>query len=263
MVILVKISPLILPLSVILVLTNNIGVYLLTYLVMAIHEFAHLFVAYVIGLKTDCIIFSPFGVNLRLKNRIINTLSEEIILYSAGPLVNGILALISIYFKDTNFYHLNIALFITNLLPIIPLDGGMITLRLLSYRFGYKAAKKVLGAFSAVLGLGLLALSVYLMLKGSINISIFIIAVFLIGNILTGKEKYNIDLIKSLSDGKKHSNNVKFVIINNDYSMIDAINEFSTTHTVFAISTDKNGKIAKILSESEIIEKYHCDNLTL
>ncbi len=258
-----KISPLLLPLTVILVITDNIKLYLIAYFVMAIHEFAHLLVAYIIGLRAESIIFSAFGVNLRLKNRIINTLSEEIILYGAGPLVNGILALVFIYFNNIIFYRLNITLFILNLLPIIPLDGGMIALRLLSYRYGKKTAKKVLNGFSAISGVGMLFLAIYLTIKGQINLSMFIISVFLIGNILTGKEKYNTDLIGSLVSHKKHSNKTKITVINEDYSITDTIEEFSPSHTVFAILTDGEGKINKILSEREIIEKYESEILTL
>lgn len=248
---------------VILVITDNIRIYLIAYLVMAIHEFAHLVVAYIIGLKAECITFSPFGVNLKLKNKIINSLSEEIILYGSGPLINGILALISIHCNNIIFYRLNIALFIMNLLPIIPLDGGMITLRLLSCRYGKKTAKKVLTAFSVISGTGMLLLSVYLMIIGKINISMFVISIFLIGNILTGKEKYNTDLIISLTANQKHSNKAKITVINNDCPIVETIKELSPSYTVFAILTDNEGKIDKILSEREIIEKYQGEFLTL
>ncbi len=247
----------------ILVITDNIKVYLITYLVMAIHEFAHLIVANIIGLKTECVTFSPFGVNLKLKNKIINTLSEEIILYGAGPLVNGILALISIYFNNVFFYRLNITLFVMNLLPIIPLDGGIIALRLLSYYCGNKTAKRILNTFSAILATAMLFVAVIMMTKGTINISMFVISVFLIGNILTGREKYNPDLIQSLVDRKKRSNKVKFTVINDNFSVTDTIKEFSPAYTVFAIYTNENGKFYKILSEREIIEKCYCENLTL
>lgn len=258
-----KVSPLILPLVVVLAITDNLKLYLITYFVMAIHEFSHFAVAKLIGLKTGDIIFSPFGINLRLRSRIINSLAEEIILYCSGPLVNGVLALISIFFNNIIFYRLNIALFIMNLLPVIPLDGGMIVLRLLSYRYGQKTAKRVLNAFSVIFGVMMLVLSVFMMIRGKINISMFIISVLFIGNILTGKEKYNQDLIQSLISREKRTNKVKLTVIDNTHSVIDTINEFSPTQTVFAVVFDKNGSVDKILSEREIIEKYYCENLTL
>jgi hypothetical protein len=86
---------------------------------------------------------------------------------------------------------------------------------------------------------------------------------FLIGNILTGKEKFNVDLIQSLTDRKKRSNKVKFTIVNDKFTVTDAVKEFSPAYTVFAVFTNEDGKFNEILSESEIIEKYHCENLTL
>lgn len=58
---------------------------------------------------------------------------DDVILYISGPLINIILSLISLlaYTKYPReeiymFYINNIALFAVNMLPAMPLDGGMI-----------------------------------------------------------------------------------------------------------------------------------------
>ena len=60
-------------------ITGNLKLYLLAYSVMALHETAHLIASICIGLKPESITFSPFGVHLRLRCKIINSVSDETI----------------------------------------------------------------------------------------------------------------------------------------------------------------------------------------
>ena len=249
----IRINPLTVVLFAILAFMGNISLYILTYFIMALHEFAHLVAAIYIGLKPESITFSPFGVHLCLDNKIINSLADEIILYSAGPLVNAFFALVALYFGWVDIYRLNLILFIMNIMPVMPLDGGMITMRLISYKLGRKRAKEILTAFSVVIGCILLGFFVYSVYIKRINLSVFIIAVFFIGNILTSKEMYNTDLINALSCGKKTSNKVKLVVINDTYSVSDAIREISPAYTIMAVELNEKGEVKNILSEKEIL----------
>ena len=140
-----------------------------------------------------------------------------------------------------------------NIMPVMPLDGGMITTRLLSYKLGRKRAKEILTAFSVIIGCILLGFFVYSVYIKRINLSVFIIAVFFIGNILTSKEMYNTDLINALSCGKKTSNKVKLVVINDTYSVSDAIREISPAYTIMAVELNEKGEVKNILSEKEIL----------
>ena len=249
----IRINPLTVVLFAILAFMGNISLYILTYFIMALHEFAHLVAAIYIGLKPGSITFSPFGVHLCLDNKIINSLADEIILYSAGPLVNAFFALVALYFGWVDIYRLNLILFIMNIMPVMPLDGGMITTRLISYKLGRKRAKEILTTFSVVIVCILLVFFVYSVYIKRINLSVFIIAVFFIGNILTSKEMYNTDLINALSCGKKTSNKVKLVVINDTYSVSDAIREISPAYTIMAVELNEKGEVKQILSEKEIL----------
>ena len=48
----------------------------ITYLIMFVHELSHLIAASAIGLKPSYIAFYPFGVNLKLKNKLVCSLSD-------------------------------------------------------------------------------------------------------------------------------------------------------------------------------------------
>lgn len=251
----IKISPLTVAMIATATAMGNLKLYIVTYLVMTVHELAHLIAAVSIGLKPEAVKLSPFGVNLTLKNKIICSLSDEIILYGAGPLINAILAVAALYLNNTEFYRINTVLFVMNLLPIVPLDGGMIALRVISYKFGHIRARKVLGIISTVLATLFLTAAVVCAATGRINISLFVIAVFLIGNLVTSKEKYNVDLINAVNDRNKVGNRTNIVIVNERYTLLDALKTISPSYTTIAVVLDEKGEISGFLSEKEIINK--------
>ena len=95
------------------------------YAVMFLHEMAHCIAAVCIGLKIDYIAFLPFGVNLRLKNKMVFSIADEIILYISGPLCNIAFAFFAaVVCRKYNyeifrmFYISNIVLFLINMLLI-------------------------------------------------------------------------------------------------------------------------------------------------
>lgn len=250
----IKINPLTILLFIILSYTGNIKPYLVTYALIFLHELAHLIAAFSIGLKADSIVFSPFGVNLKLKNKIIHSFSDEIILYSAGPLINGVLALLALLFKNSTLYMINLSLMFINILPIIPLDGGMIAMRLMTNFTGRKRARQILSFVSVLFSIILLWVALYSTHIGRMNISFFIISILLLGNILTSKEKYDMDFISAISGSKKKTNKVNFVIVDKDHPATQTIKTISQRHTTYALLVDDNGEIIKIIPEKKIIE---------
>ena len=68
-------------LAIICVVEHRFFVFAMTYSVMLIHELSHFFAARLIGLEAERICLYPFGVNLKLKNKMIHSLSDECILY--------------------------------------------------------------------------------------------------------------------------------------------------------------------------------------
>ena len=250
----IRINPLTTVMLIAVTVCCNLKLYLLAYSVMALHEIAHLIASVCIGLKPESITFSPFGVHLELRSKIINSVADEVILYSAGPLINALLALIALIFEMPVLYRLNTVLFVMNILPISPLDGGMIALRLLSLRTGRKRAQRVLNTFSIVMGVFVLATACYALYTGYINISLFVIAILFIGNVLTSKEMYNTDFISAVSDRKKRTNRANIIIIDNTHTYADALKTISPVYTTIALIMDENNNISNIISEKELIE---------
>lgn len=166
---------------------------------MTVHELSHFAAAKFMGLESSHITVYPFGLNLKLKNTVIYSLSEEIILYSAGPLSNALMALFGVFLGfGADFYYKNAALFLLNILPIAPLDGGMILKKTLNFKLGYDSGNKWSKIISCIFLVMIISLFAFLIYENSFNPSFCIFLVFLVGNIFFSKEKYDTNLLKEL-----------------------------------------------------------------
>lgn len=237
---------------------------ILSYGAVFLHEIAHLIAALIIGLKPSHIILFPFGTNLKLKNSIVYSLSEEILLYLSGPLLNIVLCLFCLPFLHKNnyiqfFYYNNLGLFIFNLLPILPMDGGIVLKKILTRKVGSRRAENILKAISVFLIVLLMTLEIYLLWKNNFNFTILFAVIFLTGNIFTNREKYHIDFTKELmfykNKDKKKIKKVKGYMIKNDANLKELAKNFSCGSNYIIFKENKTGKIDKILTEREIIEE--------
>lgn len=244
-------------------INRNLEILTISYISVFAHEIAHLLAAFCIGLKPNRIVFFPFGVNLKLKNTIIASLSDEIIVYLSGPFFNIIMALICKFLLSNKYsellYYNNIALFLFNILPILPMDGGVIIKRILSDRVGRKSSLKILKISSTALIAILFIIQGYFFYKNNYNFSVLIAIIFLTGNIFTNKEKYNLELTRQLMFYKQKEKykikKVKGLQIKHNTDYKELIQEFSKCNNYIIFKEDISGKIEEILTEKEILEK--------
>lgn len=247
----IRLSVLMIPMALAVVMTNTSVQSLLAYISITIHETGHLLAALCIGLRPAEFLISPFGTHLSLKNKIVYSIADEIILYSAGPLINLLIALFAAKNGYVFLQKINIALFVMNILPIIPLDGGMIIKRVISYKYGLSMAENIIKTISICLALLFFSMSVYEFYNGNINLSMFIMSLFLVGNALTAKELYSCELITGINRIKK-TNKVKLVLIDDSHTKARATREISPSYTTIAAVVDKEGQIA-LVHEKELI----------
>ena len=159
---------------------------LLIFLSVLVHEFAHIFAARATGGSANEILMWPAG-GLAM-TRPANTFHSEFLTSAAGPLSNLVICLLTypaisaagyppgifhpfelVHVELTDaFWHdcaillfdLNFLLFLVNLLPVYPLDGGQMLLSVLSLRIDAETAKfaslrigMAVGLIAAVFGL--------------------------------------------------------------------------------------------------------------
>ena len=149
----IKIDLKIFILGLILLLVNDIKIYIILMIFAMTHEIAHLITGIILGLKPKSISILPYGFKILfdVKVKDLNTkigkgtiLSiKKIIIALAGPMVNIIFIIIFWIFKYKIFgitydyiVYANMLIAIFNLLPIYPLDGGRVIKEIIHIKYG-------------------------------------------------------------------------------------------------------------------------------
>lgn len=252
-------------------ITKTLKILCVSYAVMLAHELAHTLAATCIGLKISHISFFPFGVNLKLKNKMVYSLADEVILYISGPLANVLFALAAVIIYNIYpsqsiklFYISNIMLFVMNMLPALPLDGGIILKKILSYAAGEKTAMKVIRGISAVISLILLFVGFGVLYITKMNFSILVFAVLMAGNMFTQSEKYDVDFVKELMFYKKKvSNKIKHIIVSEklDYRKIVKQLDKKFYHIIYLMNDE--GEIQRVITETQLLNSLMDSNITI
>ena len=159
-----RIHPLFLAAGLVPAFTGDLLLFLAAALAAAEHECAHAFVARRYGFALDKLVLMPYGAVLSGDIAGIGK-KQELAVLVAGPLANAVTALAFValwwLFPETYPYteaaaSVSFSLFLVNLLPAYPLDGGRI-LHLLLSPLGERRANVVCRAVTLLTALGVLA----------------------------------------------------------------------------------------------------------
>jgi len=164
---------------------------LLLFLCVVLHEFGHVFAARRYGISTSDVTLLPIGGVASLE-RMPEKPSQEIVVALAGPAVNLVIAVVLVVLLEARFdltqmaqlqeatstltgriAAANVALFVFNLIPAFPMDGGRVLRALLAVPLGYTRATRI----AATIGQGLAFVFALLGLLG--NPLLILIAVFI------------------------------------------------------------------------------------
>ena len=165
--------------------TGQIKIYLIVMFFALLHEIMHLLIGVILGFKSQKIEMMPFGFFIDLKPKQ-EDYKTKVIKYNkamAGPIFNLLMVIlfeklnIEKTTKDLIIYS-NFFIFIFNLIPIYPLDGGRILKSFLRIFYGKKTADnniKIIAStvISILTFVGSIAILYYK------NIAIFFILIYL------------------------------------------------------------------------------------
>ena len=186
--------------------TNQLKMYILIMLFCFIHECGHMIVAKCLGFKIRSIELMPFGFFIEicaniddynkkiLKSNMVEL--KKIFISIAGPLINLILAIIFININSEMsevFVYSNLLIFVFNLIPIYPIDGGRVLKSVISIFKGRKRANVIVNNISniSVILLTIVCSLLILYLK---NIAILFIVLYLWD--IVHKENKKFELLK-------------------------------------------------------------------
>lgn len=119
-------------------LTRKIEILALSFIFIFIHELSHLTVGIVLGLKIKKVSINIAGLSIEFENYGEERKLNRILIDIAGPLVNLGIFIVAIILKAENIAYINFLIFIINIIPIYPLDGGRIVKNIMLYTHTYK-----------------------------------------------------------------------------------------------------------------------------
>lgn len=172
------------------VLTANFRELLMLFFIILVHEMGHAVSAHFFSWRIKKISLLPFGGVCDVDEHGNRPLKEELIVILSGPLqhlwlVGGayLLMVFSIISQETFslFAYHNAVIFIFNLLPIWPLDGGKLIYLFFSMNHSFFEAHKRSIIFS---GIGVVLLNIGLVLYSPNNLNLWIIIVFLVFSLI-------------------------------------------------------------------------------
>lgn len=188
--------------------TKQVEIYSIIMIFCMFHEIGHLLAGLIVKMRPNQIKIMPFGFSISFKNDIegynykiskgnlINF--KKLFVAIAGPVTNVIL-IILFYKMNINvadkqrIIFSNLIIFLFNILPIYPLDGGRILKELLHICFGVKKAKKYTNDISIITTIIITILSSIAIYYFK-NIAILFIVIFLWWLVLNEKRKFEINM---------------------------------------------------------------------
>lgn len=157
--------------------------------VLFLHEGAHFLCALMMRLDISQIEITPFGGCMQIKHLDALPAGKVFLLSAAGPLCNLLSALLAFLTAGHSslyapfilyFISLHIVMFLLNLVPVLPLDGGRMLLSILSLFFDRPRALRVLLVLGRILAVMLILFGFVSCLCGRMHFSFVLLGFYLL-----------------------------------------------------------------------------------
>lgn len=231
-----------------------------------IHEIFHCIVARRYDLKIYEVEIFPFGGVARFGSVITVNPKEEILICAMGPLSNFLIMILFMAFRALYFdnYFINYIIkvnkimFIINILPIFPLDGGKIIRAILSLFIGYKASTIRLVHITYFLCTFIILYDILNGITGNI-IYIGSIAVFTIVAAKKEREMAAFAFIRSITEktselSRKKKMKVHILVCIKTIKIKEVIESFLPNKYHIFIIIKVNGETIGTITEGQLIE---------
>lgn len=184
-------------------------IYIIFLCSILIHEFGHILMAKCLKIKINNVRFKLIGISAEFENENEISLLKKILVLITGPVFNlcivSVFMLFDLKFKiKEELIYTNLILFLFNLFPILPLDGGKLLLYILNLKYDFEKSFKIT-RFIGILLLCLLSFVYAIVIFVVKNIEIFLVLIYLW--YLFIKEENSIEwYIKINKNMRKHLN---------------------------------------------------------
>ena len=187
----IKINPTTYLVWLVLILSGRSTLLLCSLVCAVLHECSHVAAYLTYGAYVTQIEVLPFGFSANVGKTDKLTCAGECFCAFCGPVMNLFLSAVFLlmseaYFGDCEYFiFCNLSLFIINMLPVIPPDGGrMLYFLLLKYK-GVSLAVKVSKIISVLVTVIVLLIGVFILIESGYNAFVLVIGCYLLIYLLT------------------------------------------------------------------------------
>jgi stage IV sporulation protein FB len=247
------------------IITARFWELLMLFSIVFVHEMGHVLSAYFFSWKIKRIELLPFGGVAEMDEHGNRPLKEELIVILSGPLqhvwlVSLAYLLFSLSVISEETFHLfvmqNAAVFIFNLLPIWPLDGGKLLFLFLSFKYPFSQAHKQMIYIS--IGSLILLMAGYLFYQ-PFHLHFWVIFAFLVFSIIIEWRQRHYVFMRFLLEryyGKKLSvSKLKPIIVQDQETIFNILLKFQRGHK-HPIIIQKEKRNQHQLDENELLHAF-------
>ena len=157
-------------------------IYVIFLFSIILHEIGHLFMAKILKININRVKFKIIGISAEFENEVEEKYIRKIFVLLMGPFMNSLIGSSLLLVKEFTYreeiIYINLILFLFNLLPIIPLDGGKIIFYMLNLKYNFEKSFKISDILSKII-LSSMTLMYALVIFIIKNIEIAIIIIYL------------------------------------------------------------------------------------
>jgi stage IV sporulation protein FB len=234
-------------------------------LIIFIHEMGHAFAAAFFSWRIKKITLLPFGGVAEMDEHGNRPLKEEAIVVLAGPIQHIWMVLAAYGLSSMSliseqlfqvFFQYNVMIFIFNLIPIWPLDGGKLIFLFLSLKKSFPYAHRSTLIFSFF---ALSLFSIIILVTSPLNLNVWVVIAFLLFSLYHEWKQRRFVFMRFLLEryyGKKASlQHLKPIQANEQDLVIHVLEKFQRgcKHPIIVESA---GKEKGVLDENELLHAY-------
>lgn len=192
----IKYSKFLIPYIILIFMLGYRHILIIELIVVITHELIHYLFALYFGFSGFYMEMSPIGLSINLKDIDEATISQDIIISLSAPLTNLFFSFIFLSFFKIyevsilyQLHMINQAVFIINIIPAFPLDGGRVLRDIIYVKKNYKASVRITSVISIILGIGIILLYVFFLFFKLNNLSLLIIGIFIVSSAIIERKR--------------------------------------------------------------------------